>query len=316
MTWESASQSSAIDTWLHKQIKSPSHGILRAKLLMLTGYCGAFKGDVASLDLDDLKLDPVLGLQPRYPDLSVEGDQLLLTPAYVLAALCYQQGVALSHLSSWLESIEIVQQWLLLPPLAWRSLGLQVDAIPEEVLDHLCSKGHLQSNFYRAWRGILPQIGRDVSFRAGTDGPIADEEALDDLQASGLTRQQSAKKLFLELASFRILSASEVATLAGAGLDLSSLPIPLNDPPSVEVYWLWNKAFRSPDQEEELALTGLNALMVQAFLDPKFSLSHFDVITHPEKEAALLRVLELSPHRLSEASAKTKRNKLQDELGL
>jgi hypothetical protein len=316
MTWESAAQSGAIDTWLHKQIRSPSHGILRAKLLMLSDHCAAFKGDVASLDFDDVKLDPVLGLQPRYPDLSVEGDPILLTPAYVLAALCYQQGVALSNLSSWLESIEIVQQWLLLPPLAWRSMGLQVDAIPEEVLHHLCTKGQLQSDLYSAWRGILPQIGRDVSFRAGNDGPIANKEALDDLQALGLTRQQSAKKLFLELAPVRILSASEVATLANAGLDLSSLPIPLNDPPSVEVYWLWNKSFRSPDLEEELARTGLNALMVQAFLEPRFSLSHFEMITHRDKDIALLRVIELSPHRLSEASAKTKRTKLQDELGL
>lgn len=316
MTWESAAQSGAIDTWLHKQIKSPSHGILRAKLMMLSGHCAAFKGDIAYLDFEDVKLDSVLGLQPRYPDLSLEGDPLLLTPAYVLASLCYQQGVSLSKLASWLESAEIVQQWLLLPPLAWRSLGLQADTIPEEVILQLSAKGQLQSELYSAWRGILPTMGREVAVRAEEHGPAANDEALSALQEQGLTRQQAAKKLFLELASVRILSASEASTLADAGLDLSSLPIPLNDPPSVEVYWLWNKAFRSPDQEDELALTGLNALIVQAFLDPQFSLSHFEVITHREKDVALLRVLELSPHRLSEATAKTKRNKLQDELGL
>lgn len=316
MTWESAARSSAIDTWLHKQIKSPSHAILRAKLMILSGHSAAFKGDVNTLDLDDMRLDPVLGIQPRYRDLSVEGDPLLLTPAYVLAALCYQQGVALTNLSSWLELAEIVQQWLLLPPLAWRSMGLKADAIPEEVLHELIAKGQLQSTLYDAWRGILPGLGAEITPFSAGNVPVADEQALKALQDNGLTRQLSAKRLFLELASVRILTASEVATLANAGLDLNSLPFPLNDPPSVEVYWLWNKSFRSPDQEEEIARTGLNALMIQAYLDPKFSLSHFEVISHREKDTALLRVLETSPHRLNEATARIKRTKLQDELGL
>ena len=108
----------------------------------------------------------------------------------------------------------------------------------------------------------------------------------------------------------------ELKALVANQLDLSTLPIPLAEPEEVEAYWLWKKEFHTPQQAEELGLTALNALLIQAVCAPRFDMSHFDAIAHPKKGAALQRLLEADPSKLQQASTHAKRDKLHNDLGL
>lgn len=316
MSWEQAAQSSALDTWLHKQIRSPSHGIILAKLPVLLQHPQLFMGELPEHDILDLRLDPDLGFQPRYKDLSVECDPSILTPAYALAALCYREGISLSSFSAWLKYPEVTLQWLLLPSLAWRSLGIRREQIPTDVLDSLEHDLRLHTEYFSHWQGQLTILPRHEHSRTPEQGPYVSHDTIASLQQGGLTDAQCAKSLFLQIAPLRLLTAPELKTLISLGLDLRSLPIPLAEPEEVEVYWLWKKDFQSPDQTQELALTSLNALMVQALCTPRLDLAHFDIINHPKKASALLSVLEADPGRMRNASSQVKREKLQEDLGL
>lgn len=316
MSWEQAAQSSALDTWLHKQIKSPSHGIILAKLPVLLRHPELFIGDLLEHDITDLVVDQQLGFQPRYKDIGLEGDPSILTPAFALAALCYREGISLSAFSAWLNHPEVTLQWLLLPPLAWRSLGIKMERIPVDVLEALKGDVRLRTEPFAHWQGQLSILPRPELSRQNAEGPYINQEAIAALQQSGLGDALCAKSLFLQIAPTRLLTAAELKTLVATGLDLGSLPIPLAEPEEVEVYWLWKKEFHSQEHSLELALTSLNALMVQAICSPRFDLAHFEMIDHPKKASALLCVLEADPGRMRNAPAQVKRDKLQEDLGL
>ncbi len=316
MSWERAAQSSALDTWLHKQLRTPSHGLILAKLPALAARIDLFVGELQDHDLEDLRLDDQLGLQPRYRDVSYEGDPDLLTPAFVLAALCYRQGIALTALTGWLSHPQIVLQWLLLPPLAWRSLGLKVDSIPAGIIQSLSDNSTLDAPLFTHWQGHLSVLPKS-DVRRPTDSEIyADHAAIHALQATGLSSSQSAKRLFLQIAPKRLLGVSELKALVASHLDLNALPIPLAEPDQVEAYWLWKKELHTPQHADELGMTALNALLVQAVCAPRFDMSHFEAIAHPQKDAAILRLLEADPSKLQQAPSQAKRDKLQNDLGL